>query len=414
MDIADVLENVLTNKLYLIVGIIVAIVSISISITLGLLWHNTVYPPTQPNGPPGHDYTVPRTSTLDDYLATKNTSASSTKMRTLSVATAAFGGIFTEDIGPLHPYIGTVSPDAARLQVLGGARAIVFDIWPDPADPAIPVVAAMKDDNADGPSWLFGKPAWWLAHGGLNHGTGTYSNWKLLTRNKVRAGTMMKAAVDAATTSATNVQWNDPFFLILNLHGAMSPSYLNTLAADLSTALNGKGIAATARPGALNTLCNATVDQFQGRVGVIVCPDIQPGFQSLPNVNTFQQFVTAYAATNMINYTNILQTQPNTVLYSPASVGALTQDTAQPCASDSPPGTLVPPPQGGFCVVHPSTGGTTSNTIALYTNQNSFLGALQTGAQFVAANVFDTDTKFIGTYLSPDYFGKYSFRLNPL
>lgn len=402
----------LTPRTKFIMGIIVLFIAFAISVTLGMMWHKTTVPPAQPNGGAGRDYTVPRTKTIDDFLASKNVTAANTKMRSLSVATASFGGIFTEDIGPISPYIGTVSPDAVRLQVLGGARAIVFDIWPDPADPATPVVCAMKEDGADGPSWLFGKPAWWLAHGGLDKGTGRYSNWKLLSRNKVRAGTMMTAAVTAATTSATNPQWNDPFFLILILHGAMTPAYLNTLAADLSAALNGKGIAATARPGTLNTLCNATVDQFQGRVGVIVCPDIQPGFQALPNVNTFQQFVTAYSATNMINYTNVLQTQPNTVLYTAGNVAPLKQDSAQPCDSGTPPGTLVPPPQGGFCVVQPSTGNTTTNTMKLYTDTNAFLGALQTGAQFVGANLFDSDADFLNAYFSPDNFGTYSFKLN--
>lgn len=412
----EAIQQVLqTPTAKMIVSLVIMFVAISTAITLGILWYNTIYAPrTQPNGAPGHDYSVVRTGTVSDYLTSQSKTTTTTPMLSLQVATASFGGIFTEDLTALNPYIGTVDPEAARLQVLGGARAIVFDIWPDPADPTSPVVATMKDDTADGPSWLFGTPAWWLAHGGLNSGTGRFSNWKMMTRNKIRAGTMMNAAVSAATDSATNPQWSDPFFLILCLHGAMTPAYLNTLAADLRVALNGKGIAATVRPGTENTLCAATVDKYQERVCVIVCPDIQPGFQALPNVNTFQQFTNAYLQTDMVNYTNFLQTQPNTLLYSPENLSSLTQDTAQACGPNTTPtGTLVPPPQSSFCVVQPSTGGTSSRNSVLY-KQSSFNAAIQTGAQFVGVNMFSPESgdATLQNFFLPTYFGKYSFRLS--
>lgn len=390
------------QKMHLAIGIVALVMGLTIFGILIALWYNTYI--ARPAPFTGRDYTAtPRTGSLDDYLQGKGTSASSVKMRDLTVATATLGGIQQETTGWPNPYVGSVTTDAVALQVRAGARAIVFDIWPDPADPATPVVAAMQDDSAVG-----GIPAWWLANGGLNRGTGRYSNWKLLTRNTVRAGTMLKTAVDTAFTT----QPTDPFFLILLLHGSMSTDYLNTLAEDLKTALNGRGLPATARPGTLDTLCAATADQFKEKVCVIVCPDIQPGFQSLPNVNTYQQFANVYATTNMMNYTNVLQTQPNTVLYGPESIAALTQDTAQPCdASGAAPGSTVPPPQGGFCVVQPSTGTGILSTTKMYPNPDSFQGALQTGAQFVGANLFDTTSGFLDSYFSPDRFGTYSFRL---
>lgn len=393
------------------VGVGALVISIILFGVLTALWSNTTYSSAGPFKE--RDYSaIPRTGSLDDYLKSKNKSASSVKMRDLTVATATLGGIQPETITHLNPYLGVVTPDAVRDQVRAGARAIIFDIWPDPADPATPVVAAMQDDSAVG-----GASAWWLSTGGLNRGTGRYSNWKLITRNTVRAGTMMKAAVDTAfpgsQNSQTTSQAADPFFLILILHGAMTTDYLNTLGEDLATALNGKGMAATARPGTLNTLCAATVDQFQNqKVCVIVCPDIQPGFQSLPNVNTYQQFVNVYATTKMMNYTNILETQPNTVLFSPDSLGALTQDSAQPCdASGAAPGSTVPPPQGGFCVVQPSSGRGILSTDKMYSNDGQFLGAVQTGAQFVGANLFDPTSGFLDKFFSPDLFGTYSFKL---
>lgn len=380
------------------------------------LWYNTyVFKPNPASSSyssfRGRDYSVPRTGTLDDYLQARNTSASNVKMKDLQVATATLGGIFTESLSATNPFLGTVIPDAVELQIRAGARAIVFDIWPDPADPSVPTIAAMKEDAADGPSWLFGKPAWWLAHGGLDKGTGKYSNWKLISRNKVRAGSILKSTVDTAFT----VQAADPFFIILCLHGAMTTDYLNTLAEDLRVALNGRGMSATARPGLLNPLCNATADQFKEKVCVIVCPDLQSGFQSLPNVNTYQQFATALATTNLINYTNILQTQPNTLLYSPDNLNALTQDTTQPCdASSGAAGILVPPPQAGFCVVQPSIGTSSSND-QFYNNGSLFATALKTGAQFVAVNLFSTNESgtTLETFFSPSNFGTYSFVLKP-
>ena len=389
------------KKPYVQAGIVALLLSIALFGVLIALWYNTYV--ARPTPFTGRDYTAtPRTGSLNDYLQSKGTSASSVKMRDLTVATATLGGIQQETTSGPNPYLGSVTTDAVNLQVRAGARAIVFDIWPDPADPATPVVAAMQDDSAVG-----GIPAWWLAHGGLNRGTGRYSNWKLLTRNTLRAGTMLKTAVDTAFST----QSTDPFFLILILHGAMTTDYLNTLAEDLRIALNGRGLSATARPGTLNTLCAATADQFQEKVCVIVCPDIQPGFQSLPNVNTYPQFTNVYATTNMMNYTNVLQTQPNTVLYGPENIAALTQDTAQPCDASSTPGTLVPPTQGGFCVIQPSTGTGILNTAKMYPNPDSFLGALQTGAQFVGANLFDTTSGFLDSYFSSDRFGTYSFKL---
>jgi hypothetical protein len=150
------------------------------------------------------------------------------------IATAAFGGIYTEESrNGLNPYIGTVDPEAARLQVLAGARAIIFDIWPDPANPSQPVVCAMKDLGND----------WWVNKGGLDRGVGRYSNWKMVTRNKVPVAQMLDAAVSTAFGQGN--QQTDPFFLILKLHGAMTVPYLNTLGTQVAGALGGKSFSST-------------------------------------------------------------------------------------------------------------------------------------------------------------------------
>ena len=393
-------------------GIVLVISFTTIGLLLGL-YGNTMGAPGEPKGAASRDYSTQRTGTLLDYLQSKGKTPSSTLMRDLTVATATFGGVFTEDRGAFVPYNGTISPDAVRLQVTGGARAVIFDIWPDPADPAIPVVATMLEEAGNDSPNVFGTPAWWVANGGLNKGTGRYSNWHTLSRNRVRAGTMLKAAVDAAfgVTGSATPQATDPFFLILCLHGAMTKDYLNTLAADLGTALGGRALSGTVRPGngTANPLCSSTVDQFQEKACVIVCPDIQPGFQSLPSVNTYTQFATAYTQTNMINYTNVLELQPNTILYTPSSIGAMTQDSAAPCDASANPGSLVPPPQAGFCVMAPSTGARSTKNKELI-NDSAFGDAIRAGVQFVGINMFsddDTTKKFF----DPSNFGTYSFRL---
>jgi hypothetical protein len=380
-------------------------------ITLAL-YDNTTRPPSNPTLLNG---LMNRARTISDYLTTKSKTVDNTLMRDLNIATAAFGGVFTENRGVLSPYNGTVDPDAVNLQVRSGARAVIFDIWPDPADPTVPVVATMIDEASNGSPHVFGTPSWWVTNGGLSKGTGRYSNWKTLSRNRVRAREMLKTAVDVAfgdNGQPTNVQGTDPFFLILCLHGAMTTDYLNTLAADLDFALGHRAMDSSIRPqvGTANPLCSSFVRDFQSKACVIVCPDIQPGFQSLPSVNTYTQFFTAYSQTNMINHTNIMELQPNTILFSPSSIGAMIQDTTAPCDVSAAPGSLVPPPRAGFCVIAPSTGAPSTQNADLI-NDSAFSDAMNAGVQFIGINMFSEDDTF-RKFFDFDNFGTYSFRLS--
>ena len=152
---------------------------------------NTTKTPKQPVGWGSVDYDANQINRLSlaNYCSTNNIDVS-TPMIQFSVATANFGGIFTEDTALLAPWHGTVSREAARLQVEAGARAIVLDIWPDPANPAIPIVAAMLD------TYQNTSMAWWRNHG-LDKGVGRYSNWQRLTRNTAPAGEILAAAAEA-------------------------------------------------------------------------------------------------------------------------------------------------------------------------------------------------------------------------
>lgn len=320
------------------------------------------------------------------------------------IATATFGGIYTEESrGGLNPYIGTVDPEAARLQVLAGARAIIFDIWPDPANPSQPVVCAMRDNDSD----IIEK--WWINSGGLNRGTGRYSNWKMVTRNKVPAAEMLSTAVSTAFGQGN--QQNDPFFLILKLHGAMTIPYLNTLGTQVAAALGGKSFSSTdTNTTNTNSYCALPISQFMGqRAFVIVIPDVQAGYSILPNVNTYDAFLQQFRTTTLAQYTNAIESSAGQIFVDVQSLGNVAAATQTPCGGAG--GALVPAYKAGFMVVQPSAGPSDTRNTALFSG-TSYSTALQSGAQFVGLNLFSQvkSDPAIETYLSDTWFSTYSFK----
>jgi hypothetical protein len=364
--------------------------------------------PTAPKGWADRDYDAVQGArqSLTDAMAAQTPPIDPTTkpMLACSVATASFGGIFTEDIGGLRPWIGTVSPDAARLQVEAGARAMVLDIWPDPANPGIPVVAAMTDTT----QWS--SQSWWRDRG-LSAGQGRYSNWRRLTRNTAPASDILKAALTAAFNGPSSQQNADPFFLVLRLHGAMTTDYLNYLGGVVLSAIGQNRM-----PAEFNSnnraaaLCTEPINSFLGRCFVIVAPDIQPGYNSLPNINSYAAFTTAFLATRMGEATNLLETAPNTVMFDPANASAVAAASESPCSGSGP---QVPPAAKRFCVIQPTTGGTSTRNGSLYA-ATGFTDCVKTGAQFVAVNLFSPDSGdgVLESFFNPAYFGKSSFRFS--
>lgn len=370
----------------------------------------TLSAPAPPSGALGKNYDgqLANRQSLKAYM-TANNIDDTTLMTNFQVATANFGGIYTEARGALNPWTGSVSPDAAAMQVHAGARAIVFDIWPDPANTANPVVCAMVDTS----QWWFQN--WWRNSGGMNKGQGTYSNWQMLTRNKVDAGTMMTAAINAAFDQ-NSPQNGDPFFLILHLHGAMTTAYLNTLGAKLLQALQGHGLGPSYGQWQQQTkLCSAPVSEFIGAgdaagglAYVIVIPDMSPGYNILPGVNTYSAFTTALKSTTLGDLTNAVEQNPNSMFFTPGNIGPIAVQNQPPCVSGGAPITLA---QAGFCLVQPSIGGQATDNGTLF-KDNSFQNCQQTGAQFVAVNLFSQDSAdgVLQSWFDPKNFGTYSFR----
>lgn len=320
------------------------------------------------------------------------------------IATAAFGGIYTEPSrSGLNPYIGSVTPEAVRLQVLAGARAVIFDIWPDPANPSQAVVCAMRDNESD---WA---DSWWIQKG-LGRGTGRYSNWKMVTRNKEPAQLMIDAAVSTAFGQGN--QQTDPFFLILKLHGAMTVPYLNTLGTQVGAALGGKAFSSTdTNTTNAGAYCSLPIRQFMGqRAFVIVVPDIQTGYYILPNVNTYDGFIQQFKNTTLAQYTNAVESATDQIFFDIRNVSSVSAATQSPCGGGS--GALVPAYKAGFVVVQPSAGPADTRNTELFTG-TSYFSALQSGAQFVGLNLFSqvSSDPAISTYLSTPWFGTYSFKV---
>lgn len=395
-------QTVRTVILWVVAAMVIITIIVS-SISIG----RTLITPTALKGGIKHDYDADQNTrgSISDFINASNGAVTlDTPMTQLSVATANYGGIFTEGGSWLNPWLGHVDPEAVRLQIEAGARAVIFDIWPDPANPAIPVVCAMKDVN----EWS--TLGWWRGHG-LDKGVGQYSNWQMITRNKVPATDMINMACSTAFGApAPNIQTGDPFFLILRLHGAMTIDYLNYLGDTVKAALGSHRMETQwDRMQNQGAICSAKLREFTGRGFVIVSPDIQPGYNSLPNTNTFDSFRTQFLTSRMAEVTNVLESSPNTVFFGLGNLDAIASATQGPCQTG---GSAQTPAQAGFCIVQPTIGGTTVSNDDQFKSMANFQKARQVGAQFVAVNYFppsDSDGVLKAVF-DVGLFGKFSFK----
>jgi hypothetical protein len=341
---------------------------------------------------------------LSDYL-TDNQIPDSTPITQFAIATANFGGIFTEDMKLLEPWIGSVSADAAQLQVEAGARAMVFDIWPDPANMKMPVIASMVDSN----EWSVAN--WWRNTGGLNKGTGRYSNWQRLSRNVGNVSEILTQTIATAFTASPSNQNEDPFFLILNLHGAMTTEYLNYLGSVVQKAVGGYSMSAEwGRANNQDKLCQTAISTLKSRVVVIVNPDIQPGFNALPNVSSIETFNVALLKTKLGEATNVLASKERPIVFDLPNISAIKAVSYPNCdSSNIAKQTLA---QTGLVVIQPSIGGTSTDNDRFYRNDATYDTCMGTGAQMVAVNLLshnDSDA-ILTEFFDDKNFGKYSFK----
>lgn len=308
------------------------------------------------------------------------------------VATATYGGVYTETGSN---YIGSVSPDAVEDQIKGGARSIIFDVWPNPTDTTQPCIAIMEQNQG-----------WWITSGGLNQGVsaGGYSNWKMLTRNSQDLLPMLQVIPNSAFSQQFG-QSSDPFFVTLNLHGAMTVSYLTTVGTILEKAFSGHHMPAEyAKNGAAGLLCTSPVSAFQnGRIFVIANIVIDPAFQSLPSYTSLADVNSiALSTPKFAEQVNLLSGSPPTV-FPITNVGAITTTKVNQCLLAAGPVTQVSLPKTTFCVVQPIVGVVGTDNATLFKNA-SYDSCRQTGAQFVGVNMFDN------SFLNSSIFASQSFQ----
>lgn len=372
--------------------------------------------------PPWFDYdqTKGNHRSLREYLQKNNLDPTKINITELQVATANFGGIKTDvkAQGAVlcwpTPWHGTVTSEAARLQVDAGARAIVFDIWPDPSHHTTPIIACMMDMNSGNRN----IESWWADRGLKSYGTqSTYSNWKRLTRKNMEStGDILKTAVGEAFAD-NNIQSEDPFFLILNLHGVLSEPYLNNLAEIIHNATDGKRYHPHANMSP--RLCDNTVDKIFGKVMIIMNPDIPDNMDRATLNDMYWK-----PGTRIANVTNVLTGTEHKIVFRPSEIGEITSGKYTDCNGSG----SKPLPVSTLCCVQPSIGGIYTDNDTIFKPSN-FQNCMATGAQFVAVNVFGAGPTGTGSasgnsagdqdstlqaWLDPSNFGKYSFKYKKL
>jgi hypothetical protein len=385
-------------------GIVSVIVLILLACMIIVIVNVTVTP-SLPQWFQTYDENQAKRRGLDSYLALIGRSADNVMITDLQVATANYGGIFTEFKQPvipeMTPWHGRVSGDAVRLQVEAGARAVIFDIWPNPSDFTQPIVASMIDQDATGSTLT-----WWKGMG-LNNRVSRYSNWRRLTRNVEPAAPLIKTAVTAAFNGGP--QANDPFFLILNLHGRLPKSYLDSFGIALIDALQGKQLSSANMVSATKTanqkLCSSPISSIKNKVFVIVNPDVPEG-------TTREAFNNMFYSSKIADATNLLTTTDRPTVFKLTELSIIKSAKNPDCnGSMAAPVSL---PQVSLCCIQPSTGERFTDNDSQF-KTTSFSDCMDTGAQFVGVNLFGGDStgsdKIIQEWFDGKKFGAYSFKL---
>jgi hypothetical protein len=355
------------------------VILVSVFIFLMVTWSTlnvNIYPPS----------TMPLITATQRIAFPDLTNNPTALMLNYKVATANYGGIFTEQRS--SNYIGTVSPDAVHSQITAGARAILFDVWPNPSDLSNPIVAAMEDNNSTM------ALRWWKDNGlgGPNSGMGDFSNWKIITRNSVDLQTMLSTIPAAAFNNAENPGQNgDPFFVILNLHGAMSVPYLNTVGKIMKKSFAGRQMPVEySKSGGTTILATAPISAFGGLIFVIANIVVDQGFQALPGLSKLQDVndkafdpvsgaIDFAEAVNLISGGLTSNAGPKVPsVYTPANAAAI----------ESTKVGTVPLTKSIFCAVQPSIGTSATDNDTLFKDV-SFQSCYATGAHFVGVNLFD-------------------------
>jgi len=152
---------------------------------------------------------------------------------------------------------GVVSIDAARLAIMGGARAFVFDLWPDvePGSEFAPVIQVVEADSL----------------------------WRRTTLNALPFVTVLQALITEALQTRTNPGYQDPVILYLRFRGKPRASTFHHTAKALQSIILPYRLDSTfANCRGADRLFKVPINQLMSKVIVV---------SNLRGSGTFSEFV---------------------------------------------------------------------------------------------------------------------------
>jgi hypothetical protein len=251
-------------------------------------------------------------------------------------------------------YNGVASAEAARAAVLAGARGFVLDIWPDLS-----------------PGANFG-PVIQVVEGG--------SSWRRISLNSLPLSSVLQAIVqEGLGTGRPSKTNNDPVFLYLRFRGHPHTSTFEATAKVL----------------------NALIEQYRLDASYNKCR-AQDRIYTLPITNFFKKVLifsnTRAEGTTLADYINVGPREGIAVEMSTEDARALTSgmtsETTQRVKLNM---TWIAPP---------------SETSAAENNGYDWESAQSLGIHFCAMNFWNRNDRLL-KYMSPPFFGKYSFLIKP-
>ena len=256
--------------------------------------------------------------------------------------------------GLFYPIVdGVISPEAVRAAILGGARSFVFDLWPDLS-----------------PGAGFGPVIQTVESGSL---------WRRISMNSIPFSYVLKVLVEEAFELDSRPGYYDPLIIYLRFRGAPRKETYN----------------ATSR------ILSGLIEQYRLSNSFNACRN-QDALFSTPITDLFRKVIVASnvhaEGTNLRDYINIGPKAGVKMEY--------TVNEARGMNSESMMQTKRIIMQNLTWVAPLSEDGNAEK------NGWDFKPSMDIGIMFCAMNFWDNNDK-LKQYMSPDFFGKQSFKIKP-
>lgn len=293
----------------------------------------------------------PKRKDLRTYLTAemqqKGISASNMALTNFYVSTVNATGIFfpAED--------GVASPEAAKIAVLAGARAFVFDIWPDirPGAQFAPSIQVIESG----------------------------SNWRRITLNSMQFVSVIRGLVEEAFELDGRPGKGDPVFFYLRFRGVPRPTTFNQTADALRTIIEKYRLDASYyNRRAADSIFSQPITQFFRKI--IVCSNVIAD------------------GTALADYINVGPRDGYKQEWQPSEPLGLSEENKK---------VEIPKVKQMLSWVAPL-----SETADAEANYN-FQHAMDIGVHFCAMNFWNPNSA-LKEYMKPENFGVYSYKLKPL